>query len=160
MVNLPLLLRAWRMCLPCRIELLDDEVVPLLMRLSEPLMVKPFEPVPIVLPLGGIVGSVAPGVPIVAVVVVPVSLRIVPEPVEPDPRVCATAAVAISALTAITNIFMEYTPKSGAAATSGACLRRPVTKRYCLSEVCTSRRVAARLRPMLPPRFNFHGAWQ
>ncbi len=112
MVDVLVLPRVWRMCLPWCIELLDD-VLPLLMLLSEPLIVEPVpvepepEPVPIVLPLGDIVESVAPDG--LLIVPVPAPVPVEPEPVEPavpEPVVCAAAAVAISAVAAITNIFM------------------------------------------------------
>lgn len=79
------------------------------MLLSEPLIVEPVpvEPVPIVLPFGDMVESVAPDG--LLIVPVPVPVPIEPEPVEPavpDPVVCAAAAVAISAVAAITNIFI------------------------------------------------------
>ncbi len=83
------------------------------MLLSDGLIVEPVEPVPIVLPLGDIVESVAPDGLLIVPVPVPVPVPIEPAPVEPAlpaPVVCAAAAVAISAVAAIRNIFMTITP--------------------------------------------------
>ena len=156
MVDVLVLLRVWRMCLPWCIELFDD-IEPLLMLLSEPLIVEPVpvEPVPIVLPLGDMVESVAPDGLLIVPVPVPVPVPIEPEPVEPavpDPVVCAAAAVAISAVAAITNIFMIISKLEAATTLWGKCSTLG-DQTAGDNNSCTPRRVGGALRPMLSARF-------